>query len=504
MNRRLTVAVAATAALGLPALALASTAGAAAKKNEIRIVGGTHVQGRQVRQGRRALQAGDKTVKSGSTVKVRRQGHDPAAAHDLVRREAVPAQGLRVRRGRSRSLPRTPSNEETEERRLLPGQRRRRRPERPAGVLEVDSSATTTTAGRLRSSSRPTRARPFKVTAHEGLHALLLLRDPPLDAGQDQGQLATRCDRSRPCGGAGATFARGLAAIVLPALAARARPLSRLRRVAARVGRRRAKRRGTPCPTRATRSTARASTRPRRRSRRSSTAATRAAGSSRCGSPTRPAPPRRFNGPLIRARVGDELRIHFKNMDTLHDNAHSMHFHGVEYKPSSDGVWLPLFSGKGGNVKPGQSFTYQLTAGPGSAGFWPYHDHSIAMEESIAGGMFGGLSIAGRHERRSDREFVVAFAPWHGFQTINGRAFVGNTPVYQARVGESRPVERDGDGRRVPYVPRARAQLAHRRRHAGGHARARARPSRSGCAGARTRRARGSTTATSRPTWRRG
>jgi len=145
----------------------------------------------------------------------------------------------------------------------------------------------------------------------------------------------------------------------------------------------------------------------------------------------------RFNGPLIRARVGDKLRIHFKNLDTLHDQAHSMHFHGVEYKPSSDGIWLPLFSGKGGNVKPGQSFTYRLTAGPGSAGFWPYHDHSTAMEESIAGGMFGGLSIAGRRERRSDREFVVSFAAWHGFQTINGRAFVGNTPVFEARVGES-------------------------------------------------------------------
>jgi manganese oxidase len=145
----------------------------------------------------------------------------------------------------------------------------------------------------------------------------------------------------------------------------------------------------------------------------------------------------RFAGPLIRARVGDRLRIHFKNLDTLRHAAHSMHFHGVEYKPSSDGIWLPLFSGKGGNVKPGQSFTYRLTAGPGSAGFWPYHDHSQSMEESIGGGMFGGLSIAERGERRADREFVVAFAPWHGFQTIDGRAFVGNTPVFEARVGQS-------------------------------------------------------------------
>ena len=145
----------------------------------------------------------------------------------------------------------------------------------------------------------------------------------------------------------------------------------------------------------------------------------------------------RFNGPLIRARVGDRLRIHFKNLDTLHRRPHSMHFHGVEYKPSSDGIWLPLFSGRGGRVKPGQSFTYRLTAGPGSAGFWPYHDHSTAMEESIAGGLYGGLSIAGRGERRADREFVVTFAAWHGLQTINGRAFVGNTPLFESRVGES-------------------------------------------------------------------
>ena len=147
--------------------------------------------------------------------------------------------------------------------------------------------------------------------------------------------------------------------------------------------------------------------------------------------------PGSINGPLIRARVGDKLRIHFKNMDTLTGHAHSMHFHGVEYRPSSDGIWLPLFSGKGGRVEPGQSFTYRLTAGPGSAGFWPYHDHSTSMEESIAGGLFGGLSIADRGERRTDREYVVTFAPWHGFQTINGRAFVGNTPVFESRVGQT-------------------------------------------------------------------
>jgi manganese oxidase len=59
------------------------------------------------------------------------------------------------------------------------------------------------------------------------------------------------------------------------------------------------------------------------------------------------------------------------------------------------------------------------------------------VERPDAGGLYGALSIAGRHERRADREFLVAFSSHAGFQTINGRAFVGNTPVYHGRVGET-------------------------------------------------------------------
>jgi FtsP/CotA-like multicopper oxidase with cupredoxin domain len=141
-------------------------------------------------------------------------------------------------------------------------------------------------------------------------------------------------------------------------------------------------------------------------------------------------------GPLIQARVGDHLRIHFKNLDTLRNDPHSMHFHGVHYQPSSDGSYVPGFSGRDGNVKPGQTYTYRLTAGEDSAGVWPYHDHSPSMMESIGGGMFGMLSILGRNERPPDREFEVVLAPMGKFMTIDGRAFVGNTPVFHAKVGD--------------------------------------------------------------------
>jgi FtsP/CotA-like multicopper oxidase with cupredoxin domain len=150
----------------------------------------------------------------------------------------------------------------------------------------------------------------------------------------------------------------------------------------------------------------------------------------------RPLPGHLIPGPLLRARVGDRLRVHFKNLDTLYERPHSMHFHGVSYKPSSDGAYLPGFSGPDADVKPGRTWTYRLTAGPDSAGVWPYHDHSPSMHESLDGGMYGALSILGPDERRPDREYVVVFTPMGQFQTIDGRAFVGNTPVFASNVGD--------------------------------------------------------------------
>jgi manganese oxidase len=143
-----------------------------------------------------------------------------------------------------------------------------------------------------------------------------------------------------------------------------------------------------------------------------------------------------IQGPLIRARVGDTIIVHFKNLDNLTDMPHSMHFHGVHYPFGSDGSYIPGISTRGANVKPGDTFVYRLFAGPDSAGVWPYHDHSPSMMESISGGLYGALSILGRHERAPDREFVVYLAALRDFMTVDGRAFVGNTPVFRARVGE--------------------------------------------------------------------
>ena len=142
-------------------------------------------------------------------------------------------------------------------------------------------------------------------------------------------------------------------------------------------------------------------------------------------------------GPAIRGRAGDRFVVHFRNRDTLRRDPHSMHFHGVHYAFGSDGSYIPGFSGRGAQVPFGQSYTYTFTAGEDSRGVWPYHDHSPSMEASIDGGLYGSMSILGRDQRRADHEFTVFFGALNGFETINGRAYVGNTPVFRARVGQT-------------------------------------------------------------------
>ena len=121
------------------------------------------------------------------------------------------------------------------------------------------------------------------------------------------------------------------------------------------------------------------------------------------------------------------------------------------------------------------------------------------MDESIAGGLYGALSILGPGEQPPDHEFVVYLETTLDFKTIDGRAFVGNTPVFHAKVGDL--VQWDvlalGDDHHTFHVHGHRwkaptAPTSTRRRSA--------RPRASRSAGARRTRARGSTTATSRVT----
>jgi len=102
-----------------------------------------------------------------------------------------------------------------------------------------------------------------------------------------------------------------------------------------------------------------------------------------------------IQGPLLHARVGDTILVHFRNLDTLNNQPHSMHFHGVRYQFGSDGSYIPGFSGPGANVKPGETFTYKLVAERESAGVWPYHDYSPSMMPSISRAVTASRTVVG-------------------------------------------------------------------------------------------------------------
>jgi FtsP/CotA-like multicopper oxidase with cupredoxin domain len=130
-------------------------------------------------------------------------------------------------------------------------------------------------------------------------------------------------------------------------------------------------------------------------------------------------------GPLIRAEVGDSIRIVFRNHTHL---SVTMHPHGVEYKKDAEGALYD--DGTVGAVKaddriaPGGTFTYLWTvperSGPagmdGSSVLWMYHSHFIESTD-INTGLVGPIIVTARGMARPDgspkdvdREFITDFS----------------------------------------------------------------------------------------------
>lgn len=130
-------------------------------------------------------------------------------------------------------------------------------------------------------------------------------------------------------------------------------------------------------------------------------------------------------GPLIRAEVGDSIRVYFKNNTHL---SVTMHPHGVEYKKDAEGA---LYNdGTTGTAKaddkigPGGTYVYiwtvPETSGPasmdGSSVLWMYHSHFVESTDMNTG-LIGPIIITGRGLARPDgspkdvdREFIVDFS----------------------------------------------------------------------------------------------
>jgi FtsP/CotA-like multicopper oxidase with cupredoxin domain len=150
-------------------------------------------------------------------------------------------------------------------------------------------------------------------------------------------------------------------------------------------------------------------------------------------------------GPVLRAEVGDTIRVLFKNNAS---HPFSMHPHGVLYKKDSEGA-LYADGTSGGDkaddgVPPGQTHTYTWEvperAGPGprdpSSVVWLYHSHTNDLKD-VESGLIGAIVVTRRgmsgpdgKTTDVDREFVNLFmifdenASW--YLDYNIRHFTGD------------------------------------------------------------------------------
>uniref|UniRef100_A0A8C3PVI4 ferroxidase n=1 Tax=Chrysolophus pictus TaxID=9089 RepID=A0A8C3PVI4_CHRPC len=123
-----------------------------------------------------------------------------------------------------------------------------------------------------------------------------------------------------------------------------------------------------------------------------------------------------FLGPIIRAEVGDTIKVHLKNFAS---RPYTIHPHGVFYEKDSEGSLYPDMSPqdqkKDDAVFPGGSYTYTWTvpedhsptADDPNCLTWIYHSH-IDAPKDIASGLIGPLVtckegiLTGTSQRRQD------------------------------------------------------------------------------------------------------
>jgi FtsP/CotA-like multicopper oxidase with cupredoxin domain len=166
-------------------------------------------------------------------------------------------------------------------------------------------------------------------------------------------------------------------------------------------------------------------------------------------------------GPVLRAEVGDTIRVVFRNHAT---RPYSMHPHGVFYEKASEGTVYQDGSSASDKansiVPPGETHTYnwEVTerAGPGPADgssvVWLYHSH-VNEQRDVASGLIGPIIITARgtagpngRPKDVDREFICLFlifdenASWyldHNIQTFT-------TDPKGVNKYEGKPMDSDG------------------------------------------------------------
>ena len=102
-------------------------------------------------------------------------------------------------------------------------------------------------------------------------------------------------------------------------------------------------------------------------------------------------------GPVIAVKQGDAFQITLQNKGEL---VHSLDLHGIEGPNQA----------LSGAVEPGQSKTWKVKAT--NAGTFMYHcdgDNLNGIWDHIASGMYGGIVVHSKDERKAAKEFYVVF-----------------------------------------------------------------------------------------------
>ena len=142
-------------------------------------------------------------------------------------------------------------------------------------------------------------------------------------------------------------------------------------------------------------------------------------------------------GPTIRIRLGDRLRVNFKNR--LPDET-TIHWHGVRVPNSMDGV--PHVTQP--PVRPGESFLYEFT--PKDAGTYWFHPH-VRGSEQVERGLHGVLIVEDPTPAPYSRDVMWVVDDWRldSRQQIDERFNTRHDLAHDGRWGQLRTVNGSTD-----------------------------------------------------------
>lgn len=133
-------------------------------------------------------------------------------------------------------------------------------------------------------------------------------------------------------------------------------------------------------------------------------------------------------GPILRANLGDTLKVTVKNSSP---EPHSLHFHGT-HDPNEDG-WEPI-PAYGERI-------YTIEAGP--IGLHPYHCHVPPLVVHTSKGLYGSLLVDPISKRPPAHEFILTFSSFDPtgrgknlFYTWNGISGIYDRYPMKVPVGE--------------------------------------------------------------------